>query len=125
MLYLKKDQLDQCFISLLEKIHDALFRHSSGFLLVTLRDMFRNMLRDRGYPEWDQYKSNRLKLRLQEHYGESVIFFQQSGGSEFVCSADVSIGDVLGKLQKLVEDEGKLKEEQRVMDVAKILRGKS
>ena len=67
----KKEQLDQCFVALLENIHDVLFKDASGFLLVTIRDMFRDILRDRGYPEWDQYKSNRLKLRLQEHYGES------------------------------------------------------
>lgn len=114
------EKFDKSFQELVESIADELFKELSGFLLSTLRDMYRKLLRDLGVPTWNSYRSANLKRRLQLHFGDSIVFFPRRGGSDYVCSSSISIGDVMNKLKTLEDDQ--TLDEEIVLQTARILR---
>ena len=118
-----EESYDRAFSSFIEEIR-PLFDDMSGYLLVTLRDMYREHLKEAGVESASIYRSCQLKRRLDDFYGSKIVFLPQTNGSDFVCSSAVNIGDVLSKLQSLQESCRKPDEHDTLMEAARILRQK-
>ena len=117
-----EDLYGTSLISLGEMIDKPLFNESSVFLLKTMRDKYRVLFRDNGVSNWESYRSSQLKKHLQMHYREKNSFLPREGGSDFVCSSQLAIGDVLVKVKELQESPQQV-DEHMVMKTAHMLRG--
>ena len=76
------------------------------FLLSTLRDRFRDLLKQLGHDNPEAYSSQKLKLKLEKEWPE-ISFVSQSGASDFICSSNICVSDALHKaaeLTKLMND---------------------
>ena len=113
------EKYDKACHALVESIADKLFKDFSGFLLSTLRDMYRELLKDYGVLTWNFYRSANLKKWLLSHFGDSIVFFPQRGGSGYICSTSISIGDVMSKLRTLADDQ--TSDDNIVLQPARIL----
>lgn len=85
---------------------------SEVLLLSSLTSRFSEILCNLGVAELDSHKPSwKLKERLKGHFGGDLVFIPQSGKSDFVCSKDLSLGDVLQRvnvLQMEIADNGEL-----------------
>ena len=82
----------------MEKLEISLFQNYDGFLIKTLRDDYRLLLRDKGVLTWDSYRSTTLKTRLKSHFGSRISILEQTYGSGFICASNVCLGDAIEKL---------------------------
>lgn len=78
---------DVAFSRLVEQLEAPLFHDLSGFLVKSLRDQYREILRELGVKTADQYRSITLKFKLQQHFGSRVSILNQTCGSGFICAS--------------------------------------
>lgn len=116
-----RQSYDIAFNNFVANIHGPLFDDMCGYLLVTLRDMYREELKATGVPVWSTYRSSQLKKRLEDLFGNKIVFLPQTSGSDFVCSSSVNIGDALTKLKQL-QDNSQRSDDDKVLEAARILR---
>ncbi|KAK1887399.1 Sarpagan bridge enzyme [Dissostichus eleginoides] len=106
---------------LVEELEAPLFHDLSGFLVKSLRDRYREILRELGIKTADQYRSTTLKLKLQQHFGGRVSILDQTCGSGFICASAVPLGDALEKLRRLEADHKEDAKYHALRQAAKIL----
>ena len=91
---------------LIEEFRSPIIEESNVFLLTTLRDRFRDLLKQLGHDNPEAYSSQKLKLKLEKEWPE-MYFVSQSGASDCICSSKISVSDALHKaaeLTKLIND---------------------
>ena len=81
-----RPKLVKVYIYIQEKAYDV-----SPLLL-----KYRERLKDKGIKA-ESCRKQRLKLRLEKHFGENIVFYQHSDRSkpEVIYSSDISLQDVL------------------------------
>ena len=117
-----KDIHEETFKLLVQKISEPLLEGSTVFLLTTLRDIYRTMLKDKSVDNWANYRSSLMKSRLQSHFEDKIVFFPQTKGSDIVCAADVPIGNVIMKLKQIQDDSSRQEDTNLVVAVARVIR---
>ena len=92
-------------------------------MITTLKNKYRDILRDLGVTSPDSYRSSKLKSKLQNHFGNRVVILDQSGqASGFVCAASVPLGDAMAKLKQLEQQSQLDPKQETIYKAAKILR---
>lgn len=119
---LKTNLYDIAFTRLVQQIDCMLFEEAQGFFIKSLRDRYRTILKEFGVKTADNYKSSRLKLKLEQHFGKRISIIRQSSGSGFICASSIPLGDALQKLQKVQADMHIDENDQTLQHAAKILR---
>lgn len=104
---------------LLTELEEPLFKKHTGFLVRSIRDRFRTMLEATGVKYGNCVRSFQLKEKLLKHFGNRITILDESGGSGFVCSSDVRLGDAIGRLRKLEQDGNVDKRQEAVLLAAK------
>ena len=61
--------------------------------LAVLKAHYIEALCEMGVTDAQNYSSWKLKTKLKNYYGDRIIFFQQRGQSDLICSENMSIGD--------------------------------
>ena len=63
------------------------------------------------YPAW------RLKAKLNQHYGEKLIFIERPGKSDLICSGAITVGEAMKEAallrEKVTEDRETLPPQRR------------
>lgn len=113
----KPNPHDAAFSRLVIELEAPLFQDLSGFLVKSLCDHYRDILRELGV---DLYRSHALKLKLQQHFGSCISILEQTWGSGFICASNVPLGDALEKVRRL---EDNMDEKYHILQkAAKIIR---
>jgi len=113
---------DIAFLHLVEEIEVPLFQESCGFMVKSLRDKYRSILKKLGVKTSESYKTTSLILKLQQHFGKKISIINQSSGSGFLCASSVSLGDALEKLRQLETEHCKDKKQHTLEKAARILK---
>ena len=91
----------------------------------SLLTRYREILEEKGV-QGDSYKTQRLKVRLEKHFGDSVVFHQQSDKTkpELLYSSSIQVRDVLNgwvHLKKAKEREkGPDEDATKERDIARV-----
>lgn len=113
---------DKAFDKLIDELEKPLLTESKGYMVRSLRDRFRSILKEDGVANPETFRSSQLKVKLCKYFGMKISIIQESGGSGFICASNIPLGDALAKLYAL-EKESKLdKRMETVVRAAKILR---
>ena len=118
----KVNLYDVAFSRLVQQIDSMLFEEAKGFFVKSLRDRYRCILKELDVKGAETYRSVSLKARLEQHYGKRISIIGQTGGSGFICSSSLSLGDALQKLQQLQADMKIDENFQTLQRAAKLLR---
>ena len=106
-VYSEKQRLNLnavAFTRFMEELEAPLFHDLSGSLLKSVRNRYREILRELGVKNADEYRTISMKLKLQQHFGSRVSVLYQICGSGFKCATGVTLGDALEKLRRLEAD---------------------
>ena len=86
----EKKFFDEGFHQLTEELDVGLFKKMNCYMITTLRNKYRDILRDLGVTSPDSYRSPKLKSKFKNHFGNRVVILDQSGqASGFICAASV------------------------------------
>ncbi len=110
------------FTRLVEELEAPLFHDLSGFFLKSVRNPYREILRELGVKNADEYRTISMKLKLQQLFGSRVSVLNQTCGSGFMCASGVPLGDALEKLRRLEADHMQDEKHHALRQAAKILR---
>ena len=82
--------------------------------LISLLSKYRQNLEGNGV-EAQTYTTQRLKIRLQKHFGDSIVFHQQTDRtkSELIYSSSIKVQDILNAWALANKQEKKGQEESR------------
>ncbi len=96
---------DESFNALLYDIIEPL-QIGKVFYASTLKQMYQAHLSKFGLNAESvaQYRTSCLKKRLQKHFGSSLLFVPEDGQSDLVCSAHISIVELVQSLRALKRD---------------------
>ena len=86
-------QHDAAFISLVEYI-DPLLASGKATTLTNLLVKYKRYLQDQEYENWDSYTTQRLKDRIQKHYGNTVSFTNENRKTHTLYSSDISVHQI-------------------------------
>ena len=78
-----------------------LFNERQDVLVKSLRDKYREILRELGVKTADTYQAITLKWKLIRHFWSRFSIIDQSIGSGFICASDIPLGDALDMLRRL------------------------
>ena len=80
-------------------IDKMLLTEKRAFEMSCLIKMYRDLLIGNGLDEdgAEKYKVQNLKIRLERHYDNKILFYSQyhRNKSELVCSSDINIADLI------------------------------
>ena len=82
----KTSLYDTAFNLLIKSLEVNLFIERQGFLVKSLRDKYREILRELGVKTADTYRLITFKWKLIRHFGSRVSIIDQSIGSGFICA---------------------------------------
>ena len=93
---------DIAFHSLIQEIDNDLMWNKKTFLLSTLLRHYKALLPQNG----DNYKSTRLRSRLEKHYGTSISFLVQhgQGQSTIVLCSSITLGGATKAARRLKQE---------------------
>ena len=87
------------FQHLIKMIDKKLLTEKRAFEMSCLIKMYRDLLIGNGLDEdgAEKYKMQNLKIRLERHYDNKILFYSQyhRNKSELVCSSDINIADLI------------------------------
>ena len=92
-------ELHSALSKLTEEYHDSIVQDRQVHMLSTLTNRFNELLERQGCSSL--YTSQHLKQRLQKKW-PTVLFLQQHGRSDFVCSQNITVVDALQKVTVLL-----------------------
>ena len=116
------NQNDTAFNLLITSLEVNLYNERQGFLVKSLRDKYRGILRELGVKTADTYRPITLKWKLIRHFGWRVSILDQSIGSGFICASDIPLGDALDKLRRLENEYNVGQHQTALYRAARILR---
>ena len=93
------DEYDKAFDKLLQEYHVDLIDRGKTIEMTTIVDRFKEILSEK-VEEAENYRSEKLKRRLIDHYGNGITFQKQEGRnkSKLVYSAEISLKDSINAL---------------------------
>ena len=90
------------FELLCKEIENTMLSGEKKILLLTeMNARFVDILHSVGVNDADSYRSWKLKEKLKSHFGDRIIFISRAGKSDLVCSKELSLGDVITRLNNL------------------------
>ena len=99
-----QSERDAAFAQFLEQVEPNLKRgraYDMSTLLALYKNIMNNVSND---PESaTTYSSQNLKKRLERHFGNNIVFFQQGAAPDLVSSRDINIKDVINSAFKYKE----------------------
>ena len=102
-----------------ESLEMPLFLKIVGFPIRSLRDQYRVILQELGVIVDSEFK-------LQEHFGKRISILNQSiGGSGFIFTSSVPLGDAVDKLRRFEVDLHRHEKLRKLQHAAKIPRAHS
>lgn len=81
--------------------HTLCFGKKEVLHLTEMNARFIEIFRSVVSPGPDSYRSWKLKEKLKGYFRDRLIFISQSGKSDLVCSKELSLGDVLTKVDEI------------------------
>ena len=85
---------DAAFNALVEYI-DPVLASGKAMTLTNLLVKYKRYLQDQGYENWDSYTTQKLKGRIQKHYGNTVSFTNENHKTHTLYSSDISVTDAI------------------------------
>ena len=66
-------------------------------------ETYRVKLHSSGYVNANKYRAEKLKSRLQKHFGKSITFYESvaANSSELFCSSSVDLKTIVNKISEL------------------------
>ena len=97
------DDDSDIFTSSFQKLIDDVdqpMKEGKAYELTELLEVYRNYLTEGGYQNSSSYRSEKLKKRLQNHYGNALTFHQPgpANKSELVYSSTLDIRETINKI---------------------------
>ena len=92
----------KAFELLCKEVEKTMLSGEKKILLLTeMNARFVDILHSVGVNDPGSYRSWKLKEKLKSHFGDRIIFISRAGKSDLVCSKELSLGDVLTRLNNL------------------------
>ena len=86
----------EAFVELIQKIDVDILHLKKAFDMGTLLTMYRTLLQRRNLP-FETYRTEKLKRRLVNHYGDKIVFKVQFDRTkpELIYNSDISVSDAI------------------------------
>jgi hypothetical protein len=98
-----QDVYAELFSELANDLEVKILSENKVSRLSSLTQQYRDKLQERGLPS--SYKSKRLEVKLQQHFGAKIQIIQQKGQSgSYVCASDITVATLFSEIKILKGD---------------------
>ena len=104
---MKLNEYDLAFNELVTEISDSLLKDRCAFYTTQLLKSYREYLAKRGVENVEAYRSDRLKKRLQDHFGSDIQIVAQRGKASIVCSSSITVREMCALAANLQREHDK------------------